>query len=105
MHVFGLFGTAESMHSARFQVPRPMQGREVWEALGDWVTEAKPDLGPGTKQRFEMASQLQPDEVGVLPSLGLQQTMLLMLSGLSAAARCPVQALSPFSALITCVLP
>ena len=40
-----------------------LQGREVWEALGDWVTEAKPDLGPGTKERFEMASKLQPDEV------------------------------------------
>ena len=35
----------------------------MWEALGEWVTEAKPDLGPGTKQRFEMASKLQPDEV------------------------------------------
>ncbi len=44
-------------------LPVPIQGREVWEALGDWVTEAKPDLGPGTKQRFEMAAQLQPDEV------------------------------------------
>lgn len=82
MHFLGLFGTAESMHSAIFQVPRPMQGREVWEALGDWMTEAKPDLGPGTKQRFDMASQLQPDEVRVLPSLGLQQTTLLMLLGI-----------------------
>ena len=40
-----------------------VQGREVWEALGEWVIEAKPDLGPGTKGRFDMASQLQPDEV------------------------------------------
>ena len=35
----------------------------MWEALGKWVTEAKPELGPGTKQRFEMASKLQLDEV------------------------------------------
>ena len=35
----------------------------MWEALGEWVTQAKPQLGPGTKERFEMASKLQPDEV------------------------------------------
>lgn len=45
-----------------------LQGREVWEALGEWVTEVKPELGPGTKQRFDMASQLQPDEVSKIPS-------------------------------------
>ena len=40
-----------------------LQGAEVWEALGEWVTEAKPQIGPGTRERFEMAAQLQPDEV------------------------------------------
>lgn len=49
----------------------PVQGGEVWEALGDWVTEAKPDLGPGTKQRFEMASQLPEDEVTQITSADL----------------------------------
>ena len=44
-----------------------LQAREVWEALGEWVTEAKPELGPGTKQRFDMASQLQPDEASFCP--------------------------------------
>ena len=73
--------SAECIHSARDDVRVPMQGREVWEALGDWVTEAKPDLGPGTKQRFQMASQLQPDEVRILSGLVLQQTVLLVPSG------------------------
>ena len=39
------------------------QGAEVWEALGEWVTEAKPHFGPGTKERFEMASMLPANEV------------------------------------------
>ena len=56
-----------------------VQGREVWEALGDWVTETKPDLGPGTKGRFDMASQLQPDEVIQPGPLHQQARCLLVL--------------------------
>ena len=40
-----------------------MQGAEIWEELGDWITTNKPQFGPGTKQRFEMASKLTPEEV------------------------------------------
>ena len=40
-----------------------MQAAEIWEELGDWITTNKPELGPGTKERFQMASQLQPEEV------------------------------------------
>lgn len=58
----GLHGSIKGhRHSNRLALH--VQGREVWEALGEWVTEAKPNLGSGTKQRFEMASKLQPDEV------------------------------------------
>ncbi|EIE22650.1 amidase [Coccomyxa subellipsoidea C-169] len=42
---------------------RVSQGAEVWEALGEWVQSAQPQLGPGTKERFEMASQLTTEEV------------------------------------------
>ena len=36
----------------------------MWEALGKWVVaQANLEFGPGTKERFQMASQLQPDEV------------------------------------------
>ena len=40
-----------------------VQAAEIWEELGDWIKTNKPELGPGTKERFQMASQLQPDEV------------------------------------------
>lgn len=40
-----------------------MQGAEIWEELGDWITTNKPQFGPGTKERFEMASKLTPGEV------------------------------------------
>ncbi|KAL3161478.1 hypothetical protein ABBQ32_010359 [Trebouxia sp. C0010 RCD-2024] len=46
-----------------WQVFRITQAAEIWEELGDWITTSKPDLGPGTKERFHMASQLQPDEI------------------------------------------
>lgn len=45
------------------EIFRVSQGAEVWEALGEWVQRAQPRLGPGTKERFEMASQLTPEEV------------------------------------------
>lgn len=52
-----------------FQAMMVVQGAEIWEELGDWIISNKPELGPGTKERFQMASQLQPDEVGCCSSL------------------------------------
>ena len=40
-----------------------MQGAEIWQELGEWITANKPQFGPGTKERFEMASKLTPQEV------------------------------------------
>ena len=40
-----------------------MQGAEIWQELGEWITANKPQFGPGTKERFEMASKLTPEEV------------------------------------------
>ncbi|MEO1248895.1 MAG: amidase [Pseudomonadota bacterium] len=34
---------------------RAIQFHEVWETHGDWITEAKPEFGPGVKERFDMA--------------------------------------------------
>lgn len=48
---------------------RVSQGAEVWEALGEWVRQAQPQFGPGTKERFEMASKLTPEEVSSFTSL------------------------------------
>ncbi len=41
----------------------------MWEALGEWVQLAQPQLGPGTKERFDMASQLTTEEVRCCPHL------------------------------------
>ena len=41
----------------------PAQGAEIWEELGEWIVENKPQFGPGTKERFQMTSSLQPEEV------------------------------------------
>ncbi|KAA6420332.1 MAG: glutamyl-tRNA(Gln) amidotransferase subunit A [Trebouxia sp. A1-2] len=36
---------------------------EIWQELGAWITANKPQFGPGTKERFEMASKLTPEEI------------------------------------------
>jgi amidase len=46
-----------------FEVFRTLQAAEVWATLGAWVTEAKPKLGPGIKERFEYAATITPDQV------------------------------------------
>lgn len=45
------------------EVFRITQGAEIWEELGEWIVENKPQFAPGTKERFQMASSLQPEEV------------------------------------------
>eukprot|EP00240_Pyramimonas_obovata_P001111 CAMPEP_0118936490 /NCGR_PEP_ID=MMETSP1169-20130426/19181_1 /TAXON_ID=36882 /ORGANISM="Pyramimonas obovata, Strain CCMP722" /LENGTH=433 /DNA_ID=CAMNT_0006879777 /DNA_START=199 /DNA_END=1500 /DNA_ORIENTATION=- len=42
---------------------RVLQASEVWATHGEWVTEFKPNFGPGIKDRFEMASKITPEEV------------------------------------------
>lgn len=41
---------------------RLCQGFEIWQALGPWITEAKPNLGPGVSDRFKMASGITKEE-------------------------------------------
>jgi len=57
--VSGILGTPERI--AGFNDPlqdwywtmRYMQAREAWAEHGEWIINAKPDLGPGVKDRFE----------------------------------------------------
>ena len=37
---------------------RLTQGIEVWQALGAWITETRPDFGLGISERFQMASRV-----------------------------------------------
>jgi amidase len=38
------------------------QGREIWQAHGEWVTKHQPDFGPGIRDRFDMASRITDQE-------------------------------------------
>ena len=63
-----------------------VQGAEIWEELGDWITTNKPQFGPGTKERFEMASKLTPEEVK--SRLLLHPELPFSASGLPASCHC-----------------
>ena len=42
---------------------RIVQGAEIWNSLGAWITEAKPELGPGIVDRVAGAKAVTPDQV------------------------------------------
>jgi amidase len=42
---------------------RSIQGAEVWENHGEWVTRVKPTFGPGIKERFAWAPTVDPNDV------------------------------------------
>jgi amidase len=46
-----------------FEVFRTLQAAEIWATLGEWVSAAKPRLGPGIKERFEYAATITPAPV------------------------------------------
>ncbi len=41
------------------QAFRILQGSEIWAEHGAWITEQRPSLGPGIRERFEFASQIE----------------------------------------------
>jgi amidase len=41
---------------------RIVQAKEVWESFGDFVTRAKPKLGPGIKERMAFAATVTADQ-------------------------------------------
>ena len=45
---------------------RKLQAREAWLNLGDFITAAGADLGPGVHERFEFGRQVTKDEYGSL---------------------------------------
>jgi amidase len=49
---------------AWFETFRTIQAAEVWASVGAWVSEARPRLGPGVKERIEWAATVTPDMVG-----------------------------------------
>jgi len=42
---------------------RTIQGYEVWQTFGDFVTHSQPELGPGIRERMEFSSKVSKSEV------------------------------------------
>jgi len=61
---------------------RIVQAKEVWETFGVFITQAKPKLGPGTKERMEFAATVTADQANVARKI-------------VAAARAHIRALVP----------
>lgn len=48
--------SADGLDEWGMNVFRVIQAHEAWQSLGAWITEHKPALGPGVKERFAWAS-------------------------------------------------
>jgi amidase len=46
-----------------FETFRTLQAAEVWASVGDWIEQAKPQLGQGVKERIAWASTVPADAV------------------------------------------
>ena len=64
-----------------FEIFKVLQGAEVWAEHGAWITAAKPDLGPGIRERIQWAATLKPADVEPLKAkraaIARQMTELL----------------------------
>jgi amidase len=49
--------------NAWFETFRMIQAASIWSNHGEWVMATKPAFGPGVKERFEWAAQLDPADV------------------------------------------
>jgi len=59
----GMVSLADGAFEEWFDVFRVCQAAEVWENHAEWVKTANPSFGPGVRERFEMASKLDPAEI------------------------------------------
>jgi amidase len=41
---------------------RVIQGREIWEIYGDWITRNQPGLGPGVRERIAFAATVSAED-------------------------------------------
>ncbi|MDB5808038.1 MAG: putative amidase [Betaproteobacteria bacterium] len=49
-----------------FQVFRKLQAAEAWTQHAEWIQRAKPQFGPGVRERFEWAATVSPADVAPL---------------------------------------
>jgi amidase len=48
---------------AWFETFRTLQAASIWSNHGEWIAATRPAVGPGVKERFEWAAQLDPTDV------------------------------------------
>jgi amidase len=46
-----------------YEAFRHLQGAEIWQSHGDWVTRAQPRFGPGVAERFRWVATITRDQV------------------------------------------
>lgn len=51
-----------------------LQGDEIWQNLGPWITQQRPTFGPSIKPRFDSVAKLDPQEVQRWQAWRHQQT-------------------------------
>src|SRR5574338_92040 len=83
--------------AAWFQVFRTLQGGEVWHQHGEWITQVKPKLGPGVKERVEWCARLTAREIGPAKSRreAIARHMNEMLAGNGVLALPTVPGIAP----------
>ena len=62
------------------EVFRVLQGFEIWRQHGAWVGDAKPQLGPGIRQRMQWASTIQASEAE--PAAARREDIAQRIAGL-----------------------
>lgn len=51
-------GLANWMHAFRL-----LQGREIWQTHGEWISRTRPHFGPGVRERFEWTATLTDEDI------------------------------------------
>ena len=54
-----------------------LQGEEIWQNLGPWITQQRPTFGPSIKPRFDSLAHLDPPEVVHWQAWRIEQTTRL----------------------------
>jgi len=53
---------------------RVVQGHEVWTSFGEFITDRQPNLGPGIRERMELAAAISDDEAEAASEVTEQAT-------------------------------
>ena len=51
-----------------YETFRVLQAFEIWQNLGPWIEETRPAIGPGIRERLELASRITEEQVSAANS-------------------------------------